>query len=604
MQTSLTMATTFPMKPWGQSSESCRLTAAAPGLSAISWRLQHTASRSLQAQQSSAQGRHDHLDVVDDRLMTPGGFQPSIWGDFFLHHSDPAGSDEQQAWMVKRAEILKEEVRRIIISSSTTFSLHQRLHLIDTLQRLCLDYLFEEEINNVLAQVNNANLSDCDLETVAIWFYLLRKHGYRVSSDVFVRFKDEQGTFLAHSPMDLLNLYNAASLRTHGEIILDEAALFARKCLETTLPHVKGSLARKIKCTLEIPLPRRVSIYESKYYISRCEEEAVVDEVVIRLAKLNSNIMQLHYQRELKTITRWWKDIDIESNLPFARDRIVECYWWMLGVYFEPCYSRGRAILTMVIAIVTLFDDIYDSYGTAEECEIFTKCIESWDTTATNDLPEPMKYTLRKIFDSYQTIENELAHEERYRISYLKNFTIDLVRGFNAEVKMLKDGYVPISVEEHLQVSLRTGGCPILSCASMVGMGDIATKDSFDWVSSMPKMVQALAIILRLLDDLRSYEREQMIPHVASTIDSYMKEHNISIEMAREKIHELKEETWKDFNVEWLNPENSQPKEIVDRIFNLTRTMEFFYNKDDNFTNCHNIKDTIRSLVVEPFVIL
>ncbi|TVU30135.1 hypothetical protein EJB05_21742, partial [Eragrostis curvula] len=456
-----------------------------------------------------------------------------------------------------------EEVRSSIRSSSSTFSLHQRLHLVDTLQRRCLDYLFEEEINVVLAEVNNAAyVSDCDLHTVALW----------VSPDVFLRFKDEEGRFLGHRPMDLLNLYNAASPRTHGERILDEAALFARKCLETTLPHMKGSLAREIKCTLEIPLPRRVSIYESKYQISRCEEEAVVDEA----------------------------DLNIESKLPFARDRIVECYFWMLGVYFEPCYSRGRIILTMVIAIVGVFYDIYDSYGTAEDCELFTKCIERHLTI----YQSACNLRSEIFFYAYQTMENKLAHEERYRMSYLRSFIVDFVRGLNAEVKMRDDGYVPKSLEEHLPVSLRTNASHLLLCASVVGMGDIATKDSFDWVSSMPKMLQALCIILRLLDGLQSFEREQMTPHVASTIDSYMKEHNISIELAREKIHELKEETWKDFNAEWLNPENSQPKEIVNRIFNLTRTMEFFYNKDDNFTNCHNITGTICSLFVEPITIL
>jgi hypothetical protein len=32
--------------------------------------------------------------------------------------------------------------------------------------------------------------------------------------------------------------------------------------------------------------------------------------------------------------------------------------------------------MTMVFSIVVLFDDIYDSYATPEECELFTKCIE------------------------------------------------------------------------------------------------------------------------------------------------------------------------------------------------------------------------------------
>jgi len=71
---------------------------------------------------------------------------------------------------------------------------------------------------------------------------------------------------------------------------------------------------------------------------------------------------------------------------------------------------------------------------------------------------------------------------------------------------MLKEGYIPKSVDEHLKVSTITGGCPFLSCASFVGMHDIATEDCFDWVSSEPKMVRALSVILRLVDDLESYE--------------------------------------------------------------------------------------------------
>jgi len=100
-------------------------------------------------------------------------------------------------------------------------------------------------------------------------------------------------------------------------------------------------------------------------------------------------------------------------------------------------------------------------------------------------------------------------------------------------------------------------------------------------------------------------QREQLIPHVASTINSYMKEHNVSIEVARGQIQVLKEKSWKDFNSEWLNPDNdAYPKQLLERIFNFTRTMEFIYKQGDNFTNCHNLKDTIHSLLLaEPFMI-
>jgi len=125
-------------------------------------------------------------------------------------------------------------------------------------------------------------------------------------SDVFVRFKDEEGGFLVDGPKDLLNLYNAAHTRTHGEAILDKAILFSQRRLETMIPYMEeSSLAREIKSALEMPLPRRVRIYESKYYISTYEKDAMVHEKVLQLAKLNSNIMQLHHQHELDIITRW-----------------------------------------------------------------------------------------------------------------------------------------------------------------------------------------------------------------------------------------------------------------------------------------------------------
>ncbi|KAK9155405.1 hypothetical protein Sjap_002885 [Stephania japonica] len=38
-------------------------------------------------------------------------------------------------------------------------------------------------------------------------------------------------------------------------------------------------------------------------------------------------------------LSLWWKDLDFASKLPFARDRFGECYFWIVGVYFEPSYS-------------------------------------------------------------------------------------------------------------------------------------------------------------------------------------------------------------------------------------------------------------------------
>ena len=57
---------------------------------------------------------------------------------------------------------------------------------------------------------------------------------------------------------------------------------------------------------------------------------------------------------------------------------MVECYFWALGVYFEPQYSRARIFLTKVISMATILDDTYDAYGTYEELKIFTEAIQRY----------------------------------------------------------------------------------------------------------------------------------------------------------------------------------------------------------------------------------
>ena len=55
---------------------------------------------------------------------------------------------------------------------------------------------------------------------------------------------------------------------------------------------------------------------------------------------------------------------------------MVEAYFWILGVYFEPCYSFARMAMTKVISLTSIVDDVYDVYGTLEELELFTEAID------------------------------------------------------------------------------------------------------------------------------------------------------------------------------------------------------------------------------------
>ncbi|MFS7904885.1 putative germacrene-A synthase [Helianthus anomalus] len=95
-----------------------------------------------------------------------------------------------------------------------------------------------------------------------------------------------------------------------------------------------------------------------------------------RLAKLEFNRLQSLHKRELSQLPKWWNNLEPKENLHYVRDRLVELYFWLVGVYFKPQYSGSRIFLTKVIKIAAILDDTYDNYGTYEELEIFTMAIE------------------------------------------------------------------------------------------------------------------------------------------------------------------------------------------------------------------------------------
>ncbi|KAK8445925.1 hypothetical protein SEVIR_9G408600v4 [Setaria viridis] len=326
----------------------------------------------------------DPVVVVEHRKPQP--YTPSPWGDFFLSHQPCTPS--QLLSMKERARVKEEEVKQIVrdtFASSSDMAL--KLELVDTLQRIGVGYHYGEEIDDLLRAVHRdvqalhqeGGCDDDGLYVTSLRFYLLRKHGYRVSSDVFVKFKDEQGNFASTDDAScFLMLYDAAHLRTRGEEILDSAIAFTKIRLQSVMDSLEPELAREVQCTLETPRYRRVERVEARRYISVYERKAAPsrNDTILEFAKLDYNILQALYCEELKALTIWWKDLRSRADLRFARERVVEMYFWMLGVVHEPQYSYSRILLTKFFKLVSLIDDFCDSYSTTEESEEFTMAIE------------------------------------------------------------------------------------------------------------------------------------------------------------------------------------------------------------------------------------
>ncbi|KAI7999579.1 (-)-germacrene D synthase [Camellia lanceoleosa] len=504
-----------------------------------------------------------------------------------------------------RVKELQDEVRGML-SDARTEPLKETLILIDSLQRLGLSYDFEYEIEQALQSIYSTQINygggggDDDLYMCALYFRLFRQQGYHVSSDSFKKFTDEKGEFksvLKENARALLCLYEASHLRVQGEDILEEALKFTSKHLRSMLAHLNSPLSEQVKHSLEVPLHKGMPRLEARHYINVYQADLARNSVLLELAKLDFNLLQRLHQREISDITR-----EIATKLPFARDRLVECYFWILGVYFEPKYSVVRSFMTKIIALASVIDDIYDVYGTLEELQLFTDAIERWEEAAISDLPEYMQVCFEALSEVMKEMEDKITtHEGRsYHIYYAKEGMKGLVRAYFVEANWFNTKYVP-TFEEYLSISVMSSGYPMLAVQSLVGIGKIATKEAFDWVLNVPKIVESCALIARLVDDIQTHKVEQERGDAPSGVQCYMREHGVSEEEACGKIREIVDIAWKDINEELQNPNRLLPLPLLLPALNLSRMMEVIYGHGDGYTNSKGrTKDIIIPVLVNP----
>ncbi|KAL8132290.1 hypothetical protein AgCh_007966 [Apium graveolens] len=544
---------------------------------------------------------------VPEIVRRSANYHPCVWGDHFLAYSSPDHAIPDHDTKQKILE-LKEEVKKMLLAAA--HQPDQQLKLIDDLQRLGLAYHFEAEINLALSNMNGifsellGSKSECDLRMVALCFRLLRQQGYDVSSAVFNKFKDEStGTFkdcLSKDVEGLLSLYEAAHLRVHGEDILEEALTFTTSQLQHLKAQLKNPLAAQVNHALKIPIWRSVNRAEARRYIPVYGEDDSHNADLLLFAKLDFNLLQKLHQGELANIYRWWKNFNFKEKLPFARDRWVECYFWVLGLYFEPQYALARSISTKVFSLMIVLDDIYDVYGTLEEVTLMTDAIDRLDISALDQLPDYMKYFYQILLDFYAEIEEDLSKEGLpiYRVKYAKDAIRQLTRSYQYEAECLYKGLVP-TMDEYMKHALVTAALTILGIHSFMGIGDMVTKESLDWLSNFPLLIKAGCLFCRLTDDMIELEAEKETVDTASAVDCYMKQHGVSKEETFSEFRKQIVEAWKDINSECVRP-TAVPMPLINTAFNMVRVTYLLYQDIDGFTTAETkTKEILTPVLVD-----
>ncbi|KAF8712833.1 hypothetical protein HU200_028606 [Digitaria exilis] len=504
--------------------------------------------------------------------------------------------------MKERAHKKEDEVRGIILEIISSSNLTQKLELVDTLQRIGVDYHYKKEISDLLCSIyNDKDGGSNDLYITSLRFYLLRKlDTLSLQTDVFEKFRDEQGIISTDDVSCLLMLYDSAHMRIHGEEILDDIITFNKSRLQyMMMKKLESDLAEEVRCTLETPRFRRVKRVEARRYISVYAKKAVKYETLLDFAKLDYNILQDIYCDELKELTIWWKDLQSRGDLSFARDRMLEMHFWILGVLYEPYYSYSRVMETKFTLLVAFLDDLYDNYNTTEESNIFTTAMERWDEQTTDKFPEHMKALFINILNTTNKIEEELKLQENRHAELVKKLVICTAKFYHAELKWRDEHYVPTSVDEHLQISMCSTACMQILSLVLISLRDVSPtrEDDVDWIFTFPKMIRGVCIMGRIGNDIMSHEREQASIHVVSTVQTCMKQYGVTAEQAKQKLSVTIEEAWMDIVEDYLDQKH--PMELLEKSVDVARTMDFFYKYDDAYTLPLSLKDTLTSMYVD-----
>ncbi|CAN4114326.1 unnamed protein product [Withania somnifera] len=519
---------------------------------------------------------------------------------------------------------------------ATGQELAAKLNLIDIIERLGIAYHFDKEINDILGQIYNENYDfegddHNDLCTCALQFRLLRQHGYNISLKIFSKFLNGNGKLkesLASDVLGLLSLYEASHVRTHGEDILEDALAFSTTHLQSAAPLLNSPLKEQVKHALEQSLHKGIPRVEIRFFISSIyEKQETKNDVLLRFAKLDYNLLQMLHKQELAEVSRWWKDLNFVKTLPYARDRVVECYFWALGVYFEPQYSRARVMLVKTIAIISIVDDTYDAYGTTKNlphtrmsykgtdfinsfiqiylkneyhekirpslCSLylfyykFTLNLSpyGWDINEIDRTPDYMKIGYKAILDLYEDYEKEMSGDGRsHVVYYAKERMKELVESYNIEAKWFIEGHMPHCFE-YLRNAFVTTTYYFLATTSYLGM-PYAKEQEFKWLSKNPKILEGRVTICRVIDDIATYE-------------CYMRDYSVSTKAAMDKFQEMGEAGWKDINEGMLRP-TPIPMEFLSRILNLARLVDVTYkHNEDGYTHPEKV---LKPHIIAPVV--
>ncbi|GER42088.1 limonene synthase [Striga asiatica] len=552
---------------------------------------------------------------VDDQIIISsverrsGNYKPSSWDYNFIQSLSTEYEDERY---LKRVSELIEHVKMIL--DDETMEDVGKLELIDDLERLGISYHFEDKINEVLKQIHGQGWSkrEMDLGTTALGFRLLRKHGFSISQEVFDRFKNEKGEFktnLGDDTKGLLQLYEASFLLMRDEDTLELAINFSTKFLKKKIENegidqgifMDEHLSILVRKALELPLHWRVQRPNTRWFINSYEIKPNMNPIVLELAKLDFNIVQATHQGELKRLSRWWEQTRLTEKMPFARDRLVECYFWATSGMYNVENGYARIMSAKFNALITVIDDMFDVYATLEELRLFNNAIQRWDIEAIGKLPDYMQICFLALNNFVDEMAYDILKEKGFlAIPHLRKSWADLCRTYLQEATWHSTGYKP-KLQEYIDNAWISISAPVILTHAYFFVTYPIHNEAIRSLYGYHNIVRCSSMILRLANDLGTSPDEMKRGDVPKAIQCYMNETGASVDKAQAYVRFLIHETWKEMNEERVLASCAFQKEFVKAALELGRMAQYMYQYGDGHgMHFPQMEDRISSLLFEP----
>ncbi|GLJ09965.1 hypothetical protein SUGI_0119250 [Cryptomeria japonica] len=536
---------------------------------------------------------------------------PNLWDNDFIQSlskscETPSYGEHQEKLIMD----IKEMFNALPLHSSSADDLYQRLSMVDDVERLGIDRHFQNEIKTVLDYVyrywNDQGIGRgrespfVDLNTTALGFRILRLHRYGISSDVLLHLKGKYERLQYSNSQtnneeirSILNLFRASLISFPQDQAINDVKSFATSYLKETLQIVNDTgISREIEFNLEYCWHTNVPRLEARTYIDIYGEDDVwfaknINKInnskILELAKLDFNMIQSLQHQEIQVLSRWWVESGLDK-LEFGRHRHVEFYFWATSGCIEPKYSTFRIGFAKLCTIITYLDDIYDTYATLDELKIFTQAIKRWELASIEGLPTFMKV----VFKAFDKVLKDMAREinknqGKDMLEYTRKNWEAYIDALLQEAEWLASGFIP-SLDEYLENGKVTAGSRAVTLQPILSLDVPISNEILKEIHYPSRFDELFCLALRLRGDTRTFKVEADRGEVVSSITCYLRDHPGSNEEdAIKYINSLFDETLKQFNWEYLKPDNV-PVILKESVYNLSKGLLLLYKERDGFT--------------------